>query len=141
ILDDRPPVCARACLRGRMAVSRCAFYATALVSVLGVGSSFTVSPLQAQQTVKLAQRQFAANSPAAPFQGFFSEARRLAASTTPAWASAEGDLSAWGPALIFALLDRSVATETVLGLGAPLEAEATAPVLLVRTLGLYAAKS
>jgi len=95
----------------------------------------------ADDTVTLAQRQFAAASPAAPLQRFFADARRLAASTTPAWSNIEGDLSAWGPALIFPLLDRSVGTETLLGLAAPLESEGTVPPLMFRTLGLYAAKS
>jgi len=95
----------------------------------------------ADSTVTLAQRAFAATSPAAPFQTFFGDARRRAAATTPAWSAIDADLSAWGPALIFPLLDRSVATETVLDLAAPLESEGTAPLLVYRTLGLYAAKS
>jgi hypothetical protein len=99
------------------------------------------NPLRADQTVTLAQRQFVASSPAAPFQKFVTDARKLAAMTTPAWKSADGDLAAWGPALIFALLDRGVATNTAVDLAAPLEAEGTAPVLMFRTLGLYAAKS
>jgi hypothetical protein len=99
------------------------------------------SPAGAQRTVTLAPRQFALDSPAAPFQSFFSDARRLAAATTPAWSSSESDLAAWGPALIFLLLDRAVSTDTVLGLAAPLESEGTVPVLIFRTLGLYAAKS
>jgi hypothetical protein len=98
-------------------------------------------PVRADETVTLAQRTFGAASPAAPFQSFFADARRLAASTTPAWSSADSDLSAWGPALIFPLLGQGVATGTVLGLAGPLEAEGTAPLLLFRTLGLYAAKS
>src|SRR5262249_28104153 len=84
---------------------------------------------------------FAPNSAATPFQAFVSDARKLAATTTPAWKAGDAELSAWGPALIFPLLDRSVSTDTVLGLAAPLESEGTAPVLLWRTLGLYAAKS
>ena len=100
-----------------------------------------VRPVPADETVTLAQRQFAAGSPATPFQPFFVDARRLAAATTPAWTSGEGDLSAWGPALVFPLLGQGVPSETVLGLAAPLEAEGTAPLLLFRTLGLYAAKS
>jgi uncharacterized protein YyaL (SSP411 family) len=98
-------------------------------------------PAAADETVTLAQRQFASTSPAAPFEPFFLESRRFAASTTPAWSSIEGDLSAWGPALIFPLLGPGVPSETVLGLAAPLESEGTAPLLLFRTLGLYAAKS
>jgi hypothetical protein len=113
---------------------RSAFYVA--VAVLA-----TIQPLSADETVTLIQRQFTAGSPAAPFQSFFIDARRLAASTTPAWSSADGDLAAWGPALIFPLLGQGVPTETVLGLAAPLEAEGTAPILLLRTLGLYAAKS
>ena len=97
--------------------------------------------VRADETVTLAQRQFAAGSPAAPFQSFFVAARRLAASTTPAWSSADNDLSAWGPALVFPLLGQGVPSETVLGLAGPLETEGTAPILLFRTLGLYAAKS
>lgn len=100
-----------------------------------------VHSVHADETVTLAQRQFDAGSPAAPFQSFFVDARRLAAATTPAWSSADGDLSAWGPALVFPLLGQGVPSETVLGLAAPLEAEGTAPLLLFRTLGLYAAKS
>ncbi len=100
-----------------------------------------LNPVCADETVTLAQRVFAASSPAAPFQSYFSDARRLAASTTPAWSSADGDLSAWGPALIFPLLGPGVATKTVLGLAAPLEAEGAAPILLFRTVGLFAAKS
>ena len=111
-----------------------AIYVTA--ALLAVGQ-----PARADETVTLAQRVFGAGSPAAQFQLCFTAARRLAASTTPAWNSADGDLSAWGPALIFPLLGQGVATETVLGLAGPLEAEGTAPLLLFRTLGLYAAKS
>jgi len=99
------------------------------------------TPARADDTVTLTQRVFAPSSPAAPFQSFFGDARRLAASTTPAWSSADGDLSAWGPALILPLLGPGVAKESVLALAAPLEAEGTAPLLLFRTLGLYAAKS
>lgn len=98
-------------------------------------------PVRADETVTLTQRQFAATSPAAPFQGVFTEARRLAAATTPVWPSVEGDLAAWGPALIFPLLDTTVPTHVVLGLAAPLAADGTAPQLMFRTLGLYAAKS
>jgi hypothetical protein len=98
-------------------------------------------PVRADQVVTLVQRQFASDSPAAPFQSFFLDARRVAAATTPAWSSTDTDLSAWGPALIFPLLDRNIPTDTVLGLAAPLEAEGAAPALLFRTLGLYAAKS
>lgn len=65
----------------------------------------------------------------------------MAAATTPVWRSVEGDLAAWGPALIFPLLDTSVPTNVVLGLAAPLAADGTAPQLMFRTLGLYAAKS
>jgi len=100
-----------------------------------------VHSLRADETVTLGPRQFAASSPAAPFQSFFVDARRLAAATTPAWSSADGDLSAWGPALVFPLLGQGVPSGTVLGLAAPLEVEGTAPLLLFRTLGLYAAKS
>src|SRR5262249_31344450 len=92
-------------------------------------------------TVTLAARQFAADSAAAPFQSFFADARRLATTTTPAWTSAEGDLSAWGPAVIFPLLDHTVPIETIMDLALPLEAEGSAPALLFRTFGLYAAKS
>ena len=99
-----------------------------------------IRPIFADETVTLAQHQFAPASPAAPLQSFFGDARRVAAATTPAWSSADGDLSAWGPALVFPLLGQGVANSTVLGLAAPLEAEATAPTLLFRTLGLYAAK-
>ena len=111
--------------------------------VRGVAATLVLTALQvrADETVTLARRQFAPNSPAAPFQAFFLDARKLAASTTPAWHSADNDLAAWGPALICGLLDRTVSTATVLGLAAPLEAEATAPTLMLRTLGLYAAKS
>lgn len=103
--------------------------------------SATAQPTPADQTVTLAQRQLSPPSPAAPFQSFFVEARRLAAATTPAWTSTDTDLGAWGPALVFALLDRNVPADTVLGLAGPLESEGTAPALLFRTLGLYAAKS
>jgi hypothetical protein len=96
---------------------------------------------RADETVTLTQRQFVSGSAAAPFQAFFSEARRLAASTTPAWNSVDGDLGAWGPALIFPLLARGVPHATVSGLAAPLATEGTVPVLLFRTIGLYAAKS
>ncbi len=92
------------------------------------------------ETVTLAARPFVADSPATAFQNYFSEGRRRAASTTTAWNSDAG-LSAWGPALVFPLLDRSVAANTVLGLAAPLESEGPAPALMFRTLGLYAAKT
>ncbi|MFI5397263.1 MAG: hypothetical protein ACHQ9S_17120 [Candidatus Binatia bacterium] len=98
-------------------------------------------PADAVETVSLQPRTFAASSPAAPFQNVFSEGRRIAASTTPVWNRVDADLSAWGPALIFPLLDRSVPAESVLGLAGPLEEFAPAPALLFRTLGLYAAKS
>jgi len=114
-------------------VLRFTFYSIVLLAV--------VHPAPADETVTLAQRQFASGSPAAPFQSFFGDARRLAASTTPAWSSTDGDLSAWGPAVIFPLLGQGVSGQTVLGLAAPMEAEGTAPLLLFRTLGLYAAKS
>jgi hypothetical protein len=116
-------------------VLRFVFYAATSAAALAV-----IRPVCADETVTLTQRQFASTSPAAPFQAFFGDARRLAASTTPAWSSGDGDLSAWGPALVFPLLGQGVASRTVLGLAAPLEAEATAPILLFRTLGLYAAK-
>jgi hypothetical protein len=95
----------------------------------------------ADETVTLAPRQFAASSPAAAFQKVITDGRKLAASTTPAWSSTDGDLAAWGPAVIFALLHRSVPATTVADLVAPLESEGTAPILMFRTLGLYAAKS
>lgn len=98
-------------------------------------------PAWSDQTLTLVPRPFAAESPAAPFQRLFGDARRLAANTTPAWRAADGDLAAWGPALVFALLDRLVPAETVLALAAPLESDGTAPILMFRTLGLYAAKS
>ena len=98
-------------------------------------------PARGIETATLGKHQFAAASPAAPFAEFFADARRLAASTTPAWHTTDSDLVAWGPALIFPSLDRDVSTETVLDLAGPLTAPATAPTLLVRTLGLYAAKS
>lgn len=111
-----------------------AFHFACLTVILG-------QTAPAEQTVTLAPRQFGAISPAAPFQSFVSDARKQAAATTPAWRSADGDLAAWGPALVFPLLDRSVARDTVVSLAAPLEAEGTAPLLMFRTLGLYAAKS
>ncbi len=98
-------------------------------------------PVYADETVTLAQRPFGSVAPAAQFERFFLDARRLAAATTPAWSSAEGDLSAWGPAVIFPLLGPGVPSPMVLGLAHPLESEGTAPALLFRTLGLYAAKS
>ncbi|MFQ5665577.1 MAG: hypothetical protein ACE5I7_04015, partial [Candidatus Binatia bacterium] len=98
-------------------------------------------PLQAEQTVTLTHRALGTHSPATPFQRFFSDGRRLAAATTATWGQVEDDLSAWGPALIFALLDRNVATDVVLDLAAPLESKGTAPTLMFRTLGLYAAKT
>jgi hypothetical protein len=100
-----------------------------------------LAPARADETVTLAKRGFAGQSPAAPFEQFFLDARRLAAATTPAWTTSEGDLSAWGPAVIFPLLGPGVPGATALGLAAPLENEGTVPVLLFRTLGLYAAKS
>jgi hypothetical protein len=100
----------------------------------------TVRAAHATAEVTLAPRPFAAQSPAAPFQAFFLDARRRSAATTPAWDTADDDLSAWGPALIFPLLGSGVSAEVVLQLAAPLEADATAQVLLFRTLGLYAAK-
>jgi hypothetical protein len=109
--------------------------------VVALSAILSAVPARADQTVSLAKRQFAAGSPAMPFQQFLTDARRLAASTTPAWAAGETDLSAWGPALVFPLLERGVSTDAVLGLAAPLEAAGTAPVLLFRTFGLYAAKS
>jgi len=96
---------------------------------------------QSADTVTLAKHPFAPNSPAAPFQTFVSDARRLAASTTAAWQSTDTDLSAWGPALIFPLLEPTASTDTVLSLAAPLESTGSAPLLMFRTLGLYAAKS
>src|SRR5512143_2758464 len=117
-------------------VLRFTLYAATSAAALAI-----IGPACADETVTLTQRQFASASPAAPFQSSFGDARRVAAATTPAWSSADGDLSAWGPALIFPLLGPGVAGETVLALAAPLEAEGTAPLLLFRTLGLYAAKS
>ena len=98
-------------------------------------------PSPADQTVTLAARPIAPDSAAAQFRGFFTDARRLAANTTTAWRSADNDLAAWGPALVFALLDRSVSADTIAALAAPLQSEGAAPVLLFRTVGLYAAKS
>jgi hypothetical protein len=100
-----------------------------------------VVPAHAVETVTLAPRHFAPTSPAAPMQRFFSDARRLAATTTIAWKGTDTDLSAWGPALLFPLLDRNVSKTTVLNLAAPIEEPAPAPTLLFRTIGLYAAKS
>ncbi len=102
---------------------------------------FLANQSHADQTITLVQRQLASDSPAAPFEDLLTDARKLAATTTPAWKSADGDLAAWGPALIFAHLDQSVATDTVVDLAGPLTADGTAPVLMFRTLGLYAAKS
>lgn len=116
-------------------VLRFAFYVATSAAALAV-----IPSVHADETVTLTQRQFTSTSPAAPFQSFFGDARRLAAATTPAWSSADGDLSAWGPALVFPLLGQGVPNRTALGLAAPLEAEAVAPILLFRTLGLYAAK-
>jgi hypothetical protein len=104
-------------------------------------STSLVTPAHAVETVALAPRQFAPTSPVAPFQRFFSDARRFAASTTTAWKASDTDLSAWGPALIFPLLDRNLSEDTVLNLVAPIEDSAAAPILLFRTIGLYAAKS
>jgi hypothetical protein len=95
----------------------------------------------AAQEITLASRRFAPESPALPLQSFLVEARRRAAATTVAWDDTEDDLAAWGPALVFPLLGAGVPGEDVLALGAPLAAEAPAPVLLFRTLGLYAVKS
>jgi hypothetical protein len=111
------------------------------VAALAICVAFLVSPAHAVETVTLARRQFAPTSPAAPSQRFFSDARRLAASTTPAWKATDTDLSAWGPALIFPLLARNVPKDAVLDLAAPIAQSAPAPTLLFRTLGLYAAKS
>ena len=97
--------------------------------------------VRGEQSVTLAPRTFASISPAAPFQGFFAETRKVAAATTPAWKSSDDDLAAWGPALVFPLLDPSVSPDTAIALAAPLESEGTAPLLMFRTLGLYAAKS
>jgi rhamnogalacturonyl hydrolase YesR len=108
---------------------------------LAIGAVSLVVPAHAVETVTLAPRQFAPTSPAAPSQRFFSDARRLAASTTPDWKATDTDLSAWGPALIFPLLDRDAPKDAVLSLAAPLEEPAPAPTLLFRTIGLYAAKS
>ncbi|MGH3053747.1 MAG: hypothetical protein ACRDL7_02060, partial [Gaiellaceae bacterium] len=135
-LDIRQPRCC-----GRGSIDLIGWRARAAVLVACMFVLRPGGPSRADETVTLVQRQFIPSSPAAPFQSFFSDARRLAASTTPAWSSADGDLSAWGPALIFPLLGQGVASGTVFGLGAPLEAEATAPILLFRTLGLYAVKS
>lgn len=112
----------------------------ALVLALIVAARFA-APAQAAQTVNLSTRQFATSSPAAPFQSFFSEARRLAASTTVAWKGADTDLTAWGPALIFPLLEPSTPRDAILDLAATLEEPAAGPILLFRTAGLYAAKS
>jgi hypothetical protein len=104
-------------------------------------STSLMTPAHAVETVALAARQFAPTSPAAPFQRFVSDARRFAALTTTAWKATDTDLSAWGPALIFPLLDRNVSEDTVLDLVAPIQDSAAAPILLFRTIGLYAAKS
>jgi hypothetical protein len=111
------------------------------VVALAICAASLVAPAHAVETVTLARRQFAPSSPAAPSQRFFSDARRLAASTTLAWKATDTDLSAWGPALIFPLLERNVSRDTVLDLAAPIEESAPAPTLLFRTIGLYAAKS
>jgi Glycosyl hydrolase family 76 len=95
----------------------------------------------ADQTVTLGAREFGAKSPAAPMREAFNAARRRAAATTPAWATSTEDLSAWGPALVFPLLGSGLPNDTVLALAAQLEPNATAPELIWRTVGLYAAKS
>ena len=81
---------------------------------LAIGAAFLVVPAHAVETVTLAPRQFAPTSPAAPSQRFFSDARRLAATTTIAWKGTDTDLSASGPALIFPLLDRNVSEDAVI---------------------------
>jgi hypothetical protein len=102
---------------------------------------FLSSALRADQTVTLAAREFGRNSPAAAFGDAFGNARRRAADTTAAWNTAPDDLPAWGPALIFPLFGSGLSSDTVLALAASLEGGDSAPQLIWRTLGLYAAKS
>ncbi len=99
------------------------------------------APSRADITVTLGTRTFAAHSPAAPLHEAFDEARRRAAATTGAWSSSPDDLAAWGPALIFPLLGSGLPSDTVVALASSLEAKDVAPLLVWRTLGLYAAKS
>ena len=106
-----------------------------------VAVATAAGPLCAEQTVTLAPRSFTPDSAATQFRSFFSDARRLAANTTAAWRAADNDLAAWGPALVFALLDRAVPADTIAALATPLQAEGAAPILMFRSLGLYAAKS
>lgn len=92
------------------------------------------------RTVTLGTRTVAGASPVAALQPAFVEARRVVAETTPQWSNEDIDLAAWGPVLVFALLDRAVENDVVVKLAAPLEETAPAGALLFRTLGLYAAK-
>src|SRR6185295_1532719 len=97
---------------------RAACYVLRFAILLALSSAV---PAGGDETVTLAKQVFAPASPAAEFSSFLTDARQLAASTTPAWTGAEGDLSAWGPALIMTLLEAGASTQTVAGLGVPLE--------------------
>ena len=124
-----------------MASEKPSHYSRYALGFLLIALAGSIMPVQAAESVSLGPRQFAANSPAAEFQQFLSESRRLAASTTVAWNSADTDLCAWGPAVVFAMLERTTPRDAVINLAATLEDPAAGPILLFRTLGLYAAKS